>query len=113
MDAIALFALRFGVASPSETNERGNNIARGSVLYASIWMDAYEFYDLVPSNYRLVEAWGDSMYRLVWVDPFRREVLTYCEGDVTLVTCPTEESYMAELDDAASFYGHPFELATA
>jgi hypothetical protein len=69
MDAIALFALRFGVASPSETNERGNNIARGSVLYASIWMDAYDFYDLVPSNYRLVEAWGDSMYRLVWCRP--------------------------------------------
>jgi hypothetical protein len=79
MDAIALFALRFGVASPSETNERGNNIARGSVLYASIWMDAYDFYDLVPSNYRLVEAWGDSMYRLVWcMTPFRREILTYC-----------------------------------
>ena len=32
---------------------------------------------------------------------------TYAEGDRTLVECPTRETFQAELDDLARFYGPP------
>ena len=49
----------------------------------------------------------DAHYFGVWVHPGEREIFTYAEGDFCLVRCPTEESYHAELQSMAEFYGDP------
>ena len=49
----------------------------------------------------------DAWYFGIWVHPERREILSYCEGDETLVTCPTQEIFAAELAEMATFYGPP------
>jgi hypothetical protein len=89
----------------SGVNERGNTIERD-------WRhtDRYEF-DLELCKHS--EGWvqydtkEDAWYFGVWVHPEKREIVTYAEGDITRVICPTEESYHAELKHMAEFYGDP------
>lgn len=50
----------------------------------------------------------DAPYFGVWVNRGRRHILTYAEGDWTLVVCPTTESYNAEIKEACDFYGKGF-----
>jgi ABC-type transport system substrate-binding protein len=49
----------------------------------------------------------DAWYFGVWVHPEKRVIITYAEGDITVVRCPTNESYHAELKSMAEFYGPP------
>lgn len=49
----------------------------------------------------------DAWYFGVWVNPERLEIMTYAEGDVSLVICKDKESYHAELKSMAKFYGDP------
>ena len=49
----------------------------------------------------------DAWYFGVWVHKERRLILTYAEGDISIVKCPSEESYHAELKSMADFYGPP------
>ena len=54
------------------------------------------------------EQWDtdqDAWYFGVWVCVSTREVLTYAEGDWSLMTCPTAEAFRAELARMAEFYG--------
>jgi len=53
--------------------------------------------------WRCVERWSHS-YRSVLICPKHRLTLTYCEGDVSLVYCPTPKHFFAELRDAHLFY---------
>jgi hypothetical protein len=47
----------------------------------------------------------DAWYFGVWVHKDRRLVLTYSEGDLSLVTCASLESFAAELTNMGEFYG--------
>jgi hypothetical protein len=49
----------------------------------------------------------DASYFGVWVHLERRLVLTYCEGDVSLVVCATDDLLRAQLQSMAEFYGPP------
>ena len=49
----------------------------------------------------------DANYFGVWVNTSTRQVLTYAEGDIDLVTCHTIETFRAELASMAEFYGDP------
>lgn len=49
----------------------------------------------------------DASYFGVWVHIEKRLVLTYCEGDVSLVKCPDVEHLRAELKNMEEFYGPP------
>jgi hypothetical protein len=49
----------------------------------------------------------DAWYFGVWVHLKRHFIVTYAEGDLSVVKCPTEESYHAELKSMAEFYGFP------
>lgn len=48
---------------------------------------------------------SDAWYYGIWVSPLKRQVLSYCEGDVTRVTCDSDAQFMAELALMASFHG--------
>ncbi len=88
-----------------EVNERGNSIER-SFRHT----ERYEFDFTICSaekGWKQFDTKQDAWYFGVWVHPGKRVIITYAEGDVTTVTCPTEESYHAELASMAEFYGPP------
>jgi hypothetical protein len=88
------------------TNERGNTETTAFVGERNRY-----HYDL--SECRPEDGWHqyhtteDAHYFGVWVHPERREIVTYAEGDEIRTTCPTPETYRAELDHMAQFYGPP------
>jgi hypothetical protein len=49
----------------------------------------------------------DASYFGVWVHVEKRLILTYCEGDVSLVIAPDVEAMRKELASMAEFYGPP------
>ena len=49
----------------------------------------------------------DGWYFGVWVNPEERLIVTYVEGDVSLVECPTLLHFYDELQWAQKFYGPP------
>ena len=49
----------------------------------------------------------DAHYFGVWVNTGTRQVLTYAEGDISLVTCDSVDSLRAQLDRMAEFHGAP------
>ena len=91
---------------PKQVNERGNFIERGFKPNTERYY--YDFEKL-----KRVDGWEqydtrqDAWYFGVWVNATRREIFTFAEGDTTLVTCPTLESFRAELAEMEKFYGPP------
>lgn len=66
------------------------------------------FYDFGPlKTWKQYDTRSDASYFGVWVDLEGMRTFTYAEGDRTLVECPTRETFQAELDDLARFYGPP------
>lgn len=88
-----------------EVNLRGNTIFRS---FRSTERYQFDFHLCTKK-----EGWcqydtsQDAWYFGVWVHPGKRVILTYAEGDITVVKCPTDESYHAELKHMAEFYGPP------
>ena len=85
------------------TNEYGNAVR-------SMFVDGsrYPFDErLLKNGFRQYDTDQDAWYFGVWVHVERREVWTYCEGDVSVVECPTLEGFRAELQHMADFYGPP------
>ena len=84
-------------------NERGNLVERSF----------HEARDRYHYDFDQCRGWTqydtnqDAWYFGIWVNPETRQILTFAEGDETLVTCPTADSYHAELADMAAFYGSP------
>jgi hypothetical protein len=88
-----------------EVNERGNTVERS---FRST--ERYEFdFKLCTreKGWKQFDTKQDAWYFGVWVHEEKREIITYAEGDITRVICPTEESYHAELKHMAEFYGPP------
>lgn len=53
----------------------------------------------------------DAWYFGIWVNPEKRQVVNYAEGDISIINCPTELSYHAELRAMAEFHGEPPPMA--
>ena len=88
-----------------ELNERGNTIARS---FHSTERYLFDFQLCSrEKGWEQYDTSQDAWYFGVWVHPEKREIVTYAEGDITQVVCPTEESYHAELASMAEFYGDP------
>jgi len=89
-----------------ETNERGNRIERNSDFGG----DRYK-YDLNlctrANGWVQYDTKQDAWYFGVWIHSEKRQILTYAEGDVSVVHCKSEESYHEELKNMAEFYGSP------
>ena len=96
-----------------EHNERGNVIWRDEDAdfraTGRNWPGENRYYyDFGPlRDWRQIDTRGDASYFGVWVDLKGMKTFTYAEGDRTLVECPTRESFAAELEDIARFYGPP------
>jgi len=93
-----------------DTNKRGNEVKRGFRPGDRYYYDAKLS---AGKGWIQYDTSQDAPYFGVWVHPGRREIFTYCEGDTTLVSCPTAESFQAELADMAEFYGAPPPMAVS
>lgn len=88
-----------------ETNARGNAIYREHV-----GGDRYRFdFDLCNSakGWQQWDTAQDASYFGVWVHVEMRKVCSFAEGDVTVVTCPDDEHFNAEIASMEAFYGAP------
>ncbi len=55
----------------------------------------------------------DAPYFGTWAHERWRLVVTFCEGDLSLVSCPTGDAYRRELASMAETYGDAPHYATA
>lgn len=101
-------ALKAGEFVP-EVNSRGNTVWRNEFatsrlgLRGNYFSDFYDYSRQLP-GWEHLPTWQDASYFGVIYNRESRFVFTYAEGDKTLVECPTEESFQAEIDDAKAFY---------
>ena len=84
----------------SDAPEKGV-IYRGRVGFGGDWLTVERS---LPNGFRDVPDWQDKWYRLVWTDPERRAIVTYCEGDVSITIDRTPELYLRRMAQAAAFY---------
>ena len=92
-------------------NERGNKVYR---LFVGPNADRYHFdfkVCTVDQGWEQFDTDQDAWYFGVWVHVERRLTVTYAEGDLTVVSCPTLETFRFELKDAEEFYGAPPPMA--
>ena len=96
----------------THTNKRGNAVKSWGCGAARAFCGGERYYwDFGPcgpgTTWKQYDTDQDAWYFGVWVEPERRLVLTYAEGDLSLVECGTAESFKAELANMAEFYGDP------
>jgi hypothetical protein len=66
----------------------------------------FDFKHCHPRNgWKQYDTDQDAWYFGVWVHSGRRQILTFAEGDLSLVTCPTTAHFQTELASMAEFYG--------
>lgn len=86
------------------TNDRGNQVYSGFI--GSRDRLEFDFGACSSENgYKQYDTEQDAWYFGVWVHVEKRMTVTYAEGDLTVTTCPTLESFRFELEDMEKFYG--------
>lgn len=84
----------------------------GNIVERAFWGEgeryAFDFERCTGAKgWKQYDTTQDAWYFGIWVNLGQRQTFTYCEGDLTLVTCPDDEHLRAELADYASCYGDP------
>ncbi len=93
-----------------QPNKRGNWIYR---TYASTDRYTIDFAaDFAAEGWEQFDTNQDAHYFGVWVNRSWRLVLTYAEGDWSLVDCLTDAAYFAEIRSVIDFYGEGFIAKT-
>ena len=88
-------------------NEHGNTVVS---RFVGPYADRYRYdFELCKAadGWRQYDTNQDAWYFGVWVHESRREIVTFAEGDESRTTCPTVETFRAELAAMAEFYGAP------
>jgi hypothetical protein len=96
---------------PKLEQSRFDNARGNAVLNLGLHQGERYFYDFevcTPAEgWKQYDTDQDASYFGVWVQMESRWILTFAEGDVSLVQCPTVETFRAELANMAEFYGDP------
>ena len=90
-------------------NERGNTIEDDFFCDR----DRYYYDHRLGQDWHQYDTWQDAHYFGVWVNVKKRQILTYAEGDVSLVKCLDQEHLRTELKSMEEFYGAPPPAAIA
>lgn len=97
----------FAEATPdANKNERGNQVYRISMGGDRYCVDFAD--DFFADGWQQFDTSQDASYFGVWVNPWRRLVLCYAEGDLTLTDCPDKDHYLAEIRSMIDFYEEGF-----
>lgn len=80
--------------------------ASGAIVHRSTGGDAV-VYKLTPhdAGWKSYPTSQDASYFYVRVNPGKREIYTYAEGDISHVICEDQRQFWAELQDMAQFFG--------
>ena len=107
--------LRMFCARSVKNNEHWVNKRGNTVHTCHIHSGDRYFFDakLLPEGFKQFDTDQDAWYFGVWVNPEELMTVTYAEGDLSVVTCPTLEHYKAEIQDAHEFYGDPPTVMSA
>ena len=92
---------QFNAVSQERTTECGNRLIE--IFHPE---DRYIF-DFAPEfldEWTQLDTDQDAPYFGVWVNKSKRLVLTYCEGDVSLVICEDDEHFDAEVGSLCRYY---------
>jgi hypothetical protein len=87
-----------------QPNDRGNTVHRlhcDSERYLVDFAD-----DFTAEHWQQYDTDQDAHYFGVWVNPHSLRILTYAEGDWTLVSCLDNKRYNAEITSMNEFYGN-------
>lgn len=68
-------------------------------------MDSYDVERRLPAGFCERPHWADGRYRVVWVSEAERATVTYCEGDLDMVTCADVAGFAAWLAHQEQVYG--------
>lgn len=81
-----------------------STLERGS---ASMFADRFTYDEklTISEGWAQIDTWQDASYFGVWCNPIKREIFTYCEGDLTLEKCESDEDFRAALEHCLTFYG--------
>lgn len=75
------------------------------VLYRGITcIDSGNFQYELPSIFKEKHEWRDGGFRKVWVSEQHNAIVTYCEGDYTVVLCNTKKAFEDELANCEKCY---------
>lgn len=91
------------------TNKNGNEVRDGFLLNGERY--EFDFGACSGGGWIQYDTKQDASYFGVWVNVGERLTFTFAEGDTSLVTCPTLESFRAELASMQEFYGDPPPMA--
>ncbi len=98
-----------------EFNKNGCKIYRGGHRENDVGHRYFfDFKACTPKKgWKQYDTSQDAWYFGVWVNLENRKILTYAEGDVTVVICSDDDALRAELKEMAEFYGEPPPAFTA
>jgi hypothetical protein len=66
--------------------------------------DSYNYREVLSDDWEEVTEWADGAARVVWINRGCFSILTYCEGDVTLVICDCRPKFDTELKELRRQY---------
>lgn len=58
----------------------------------------------IPDTFKEVSECSEAPYRMVWTSEGDRAIITYCEGDVSVILALDDEHYKAEFAAHNAFY---------
>lgn len=88
-------------------NPKRERIVKGdrTIYRLSFGENRYTFDNaLCSAGWEQFDTSQDAWYFGVWVNPQTFMVMTYAEGDLSLVTCDTRQAYNAEIERMCEFY---------
>jgi hypothetical protein len=66
---------------------------------------AFDFRHCSSANgWAQLDTSQDASYFGNWLNPVTRQLVSYCEGDVTVTTCATDGAFVAEVHRVCAFY---------
>ena len=90
----------------AQPNKNGNIVHRFFAATDRYLVDFAE--DFTAEHWEQYDTDQDAHYFGVWVNPDSLRILSYAEGDWTLVTCLDSEAFNAEIEDMNAFYGEGY-----
>ena len=94
-------------------NDRGNSVYNLGIYHPDLDRYHFDFEECTEARgFKQYDTEQDASYFGIWVDVGRRLTVTYAEGDLAVVVCPSEDGLRAELASMAAFYGKapPFAI---
>ena len=90
-----------------KVNERGNQVSNGFVSG-----DRYPFDFNFCKDWLQYDTDQDACYFGIWVSKDKLRIITFTEGDLTIIRCKNIQSFNAEIGSMNKFYDEGFEFKT-